>query len=157
MAREPHLPGPGHPRERRAAAPAAAAAAAPAEDSKTTAGPLPGTGPLGADITSFRLHLTAEGKAARTVQGYTAAVAWFADASLLGQAGKTSWEQATATMSGNGRSSCWTATAPPTPASSSGHCASSSSGWPPKNRYPTRWTGSAPPRWQSGKSRYSPA
>ena len=27
---------------------------------------------------SFRLHLAAEGKAARTVQGYTSAVRWFA-------------------------------------------------------------------------------
>jgi site-specific recombinase XerD len=55
---------------------------------------LPDAGPLGADIASFRLHLAAEGKAARTVQGYTGAVRWFAAAYLLGQAGKTSWEQA---------------------------------------------------------------
>ena len=54
---------------------------------------LPDAGPLGADIASFRLHLAAEGKAARTVQGYTGAVAWFAAAYLLGQAGKTSWRQ----------------------------------------------------------------
>jgi len=54
---------------------------------------LPDAGPLGADIGSFRLHLAAEGKAARTVQGYTSAVRWFAAAYLLGQAGKTSWEQ----------------------------------------------------------------
>ena len=53
----------------------------------------PGAGPLGADIGSFRLHLAAEGKAARTVQGYTSAVRWFAVGYLLGQAGKTSWEQ----------------------------------------------------------------
>ncbi len=56
------------------------------------AGPLD-AGPLGADIGSFRLHLTAEGKAARTVQGYTSAVRWFAAGYLLGQAGKTSWDQ----------------------------------------------------------------
>jgi len=56
------------------------------------AGPLD-AGPLGADITSFRLHLAAEGKAARTVQGYTSAVRWFAADYLLGQAGKTSWNQ----------------------------------------------------------------
>jgi site-specific recombinase XerD len=100
MAAEPHLPGPGHPQKRRAADPAAAAA--PADESKTMVGPrrrrgrpgLPDAGPLGADITSFRLYLAAEGKAARTVQGYTGAVAWFAAAYLLGQAGKTSWEQA---------------------------------------------------------------
>jgi integrase/recombinase XerD len=50
-------------------------------------------GPLGADIGSFRLHLAAEGKAARTVQGYTSAVRWFAAGYLLGPAGKTSWDQ----------------------------------------------------------------
>ena len=53
-------------------------------------------GPLEPDIASFRLHLAAEGKAARTVQGYTSAVRWFAAGYLLSQAGKTSWEQADA-------------------------------------------------------------
>ena len=53
-------------------------------------------GPLAPEIGSFRLHLAAEGKAARTVQGYTAAVRWFAAGYLLSQAGKTSWEQADA-------------------------------------------------------------
>jgi len=99
MALEAHLPGPGHPQERRAADPAAAAG--PADERKTMAGPLqrhgpagqPDAGSLGADIGSFRLHLAAEGKAARTVQGYTAAVRWFAAGYLLRQAGKTSWEQ----------------------------------------------------------------
>jgi integrase/recombinase XerD len=57
-------------------------------------GPLD-AGPLGADIASFRLHLAAEGKSARTVQGYTAAVRWSA-AWLLSPAGKTSWDQADA-------------------------------------------------------------
>jgi site-specific recombinase XerD len=96
MALEPHLSGLGHPQERRATA------ADPADESKTMASPrrrrgrtgLPDAGPLGADIASFRLHLAAEGKAARTVQGYTGAVRWFAAAYLLGQAGKTSCEQA---------------------------------------------------------------
>ena len=50
-------------------------------------------GPLGADIASFRLHLAAEGKAARTVEGYASAVRCFAAGYLLGQAGKTSWDQ----------------------------------------------------------------
>jgi hypothetical protein len=50
-------------------------------------------GPLEPDITSFRLHLAAEGKAARTVQGYTSAVRWFAAGYLLSQTGKTSWDQ----------------------------------------------------------------
>ena len=50
-------------------------------------------GPLEPLIGSFALYLAAEGKAARTVQGYTSAVRWFAAGCLLGQAGKTSWEQ----------------------------------------------------------------
>ena len=44
-------------------------------------------------IGSFALHLAAERKAARTVQGYTSAVRWFAAGWVLGQAGKASWEQ----------------------------------------------------------------
>src|SRR5271165_4080926 len=100
MALEPHLSRLGHPQEHRAAG--RHTASDPAEESKTMPGPRrrrgragqPDAGPLGADIASFRLHLAAEGKAARTVQGYTGAVRWFAAAYLLGQAGKTSWEQA---------------------------------------------------------------
>jgi hypothetical protein len=49
-------------------------------------------GPLEPLIGSFALHLAAEGKAARTVQGYTAAVRWFAVGYLAGEGGKTSWE-----------------------------------------------------------------
>jgi site-specific recombinase XerC len=101
MALEPYPSGLCHPQERRAAD--RHAAADPADESKTMAGPRrrsrqPGqqldAGPLGADIGSFRLHLAAEGKASRTVQGYTGAVRWFAAGYLLGQAGKTSWDQA---------------------------------------------------------------
>jgi site-specific recombinase XerD len=99
MALEPHLSGLCHPQERRAAD--RHSASDPAEESKIMAGPRrrrgrPGqldAGPLGADIGSFRLHLAAEGKAARTVLGYTSAVRWFAVGYLLRQAGKTSWEQ----------------------------------------------------------------
>jgi Phage integrase, N-terminal SAM-like domain len=50
-------------------------------------------GPLEPLIGSFALHLAAEGKAARTVQGYTSAVRWFAAGYLLGQPGKASWGQ----------------------------------------------------------------
>ena len=53
-------------------------------------------GPLELDIASFRLHLAAEGTSARTVQGYTSAVRWFAAGYLAGEAGKTSWDQADA-------------------------------------------------------------
>ena len=45
------------------------------------------------EISSFRLYLAAEGKAARTVRTYTGAVAWFAAVHLLTQAGRTGWEQ----------------------------------------------------------------
>ena len=47
-------------------------------------------GPLEWLIGSFRLHLAAEGQAARTVRGSTSAVRWFAAGYLLGQPGKTS-------------------------------------------------------------------
>jgi integrase/recombinase XerD len=67
---------------------------------------LPDAGPLGADIASFRLHLAAEGKSARTVQGYTGAVRWFAAGYLLGPAGKTSWDQVDARASSRGWCSC---------------------------------------------------
>ena len=49
-------------------------------------------GPLEPDIASFRLHLAAEGKAAKTIRTYTEAVQWFAAARLPGRA---SWEQVT--------------------------------------------------------------
>jgi hypothetical protein len=83
MGIEPHPYGSYQPQERRAAR--RDATADPAEENKTVTVPrsrprLPkearhlDAGPLGADIGSFRLHLAAEGKAARTVQGYTSAV-----------------------------------------------------------------------------------
>ena len=75
MAPEPHLPVPGRPQEPRTVD--QAAAAEPAEERKTMAGPprqrgLAGpldAGPLEPLIGSSRLHLAAEAKAARTVQG----------------------------------------------------------------------------------------
>ena len=102
MGTEPHPCGSTQPQERRAAG--RHATADPAEQSKTMTGlrrrpRLPGqprqldAGPLEPLIGSFALHLAAEGKAARTVQGYTSAVRWFAAGYLAGQAGKTSWEQ----------------------------------------------------------------
>jgi site-specific recombinase XerD len=48
------------------------------------------TGILQAEINSFALGLTAEGKAAKTIRTYTEAVQWFAAAYLPGQA---SWER----------------------------------------------------------------
>jgi integrase/recombinase XerD len=46
-----------------------------------------------AEISSFRLHLAAEGKAAKTIRTYTEAVQWFAAAHLLGPAGHCGWGQ----------------------------------------------------------------
>ena len=46
-----------------------------------------------AEISSSRLHLAAEGKAARTVRTYTEAVQWFAAAHLLEETGHAGWGQ----------------------------------------------------------------
>jgi hypothetical protein len=64
------------------------AVAEPQEERKTmvVAQPCPrrrkplDAGPFAPEIGSFRLHLAAEGKAAKTVRTYTEAVAWFAAA-----------------------------------------------------------------------------
>ena len=102
MGIEPHLCGSCDPQERRAAGRAATADAAEQRKTMTVLrrrSRLPGqprqldAGPLEPLIGSFALHLAAEGKAARTVAGYTSAVRWFAVGYLAGQAGKTSWEQ----------------------------------------------------------------
>jgi site-specific recombinase XerD len=45
------------------------------------------------DIRSFRLHLAAEGKAAKTVRTYVEAVQWFAAAHLLRETSRTRWEE----------------------------------------------------------------
>ena len=51
-------------------------------------------GILQAEISSFRLHLAAGNKSAKTIRTYTEAVQWFAAAAcLLGQASRASWEQ----------------------------------------------------------------
>ncbi len=44
-------------------------------------------------ISSFRLHLAAEGKACKTVRTYTEAVQWFAAAHLRRETDLTSWEE----------------------------------------------------------------
>ncbi len=50
-------------------------------------------GSLQAEISSFRLHLAAEGKSVKTVRTYTEAVQWFAAAHLLAQTSRTCWEE----------------------------------------------------------------
>jgi site-specific recombinase XerD len=49
-------------------------------------------GELQPEVSSFRLHLAAEGKAAKTVRTYAGAVQWFAATRLLAEAGHTKWE-----------------------------------------------------------------
>ena len=49
-------------------------------------------GCLQPEISSFGLHLAAEGKAARTVRTYTEAVQWFAAAHLRRDVGRVGWE-----------------------------------------------------------------
>jgi len=66
----------------------------------------PDAGPLSADIASFRLHLAAEGKAARTVQGYTGAVRWFAVGYLLPRPERPAGSRSAATTSSSGWPSC---------------------------------------------------
>jgi hypothetical protein len=69
----------------------ACATAEPQEERKTMTVPQPrprrrkplDAGPFAPEIGSFRLHLAAEGKAAKTVRTYTEAVAWFAAAHLI--------------------------------------------------------------------------
>jgi len=53
-------------------------------------------GAFQAAIGSFRLHLAAEGKSAKTVRMYTETVAWFAAAHLLRQTCHTRWDQVAA-------------------------------------------------------------
>jgi site-specific recombinase XerC len=66
------------------------------------AAPHPGSGQprrmdagvLEPEIGSFCLYLAAEGKSPKTIRTYTDAVRWFFGEHLLGQAGKTGWDQA---------------------------------------------------------------
>jgi Phage integrase, N-terminal SAM-like domain len=77
------------------------AAAEPREERKTTAAPEPRSHPrkpravrvFQPEISSFRLHLAAEGKAAKTIRNYVEAVQWFAAAHLLADTCRTRWEQ----------------------------------------------------------------
>jgi hypothetical protein len=163
MPPQPDSPGSARPPQRRPAT--CQKAASPAGESKTTAGPRRrarqagqlDAGPLAADIASFRLHLAAEGKSARTIGGYTGAVRWFAAAWLLPQAGRTSWDQADAQDVQRwmvhllGRySSAY--------ASIQFRALRQFFKWlAAEENSPTRWADSARPRSPCRKSRYSPA
>ena len=50
-------------------------------------------GILQTEINSFRLHLAAGNKSAKTIRTYTEAVQWFAAAHLLQQDSRDTWEQ----------------------------------------------------------------
>ena len=91
-----------------------------------------------AEISSFRLHLAAEGKSAKTVRTYTEAVQWFAAAHLIGQTNRDSWEEVHRRdiqqwmawlLDRYSAAYASTSTVP---------CSSSSNGWPPKTSCPTR-------------------
>ena len=101
-------------------------------------------GMLQAEISSFLLHLAAGGKSAKTIRTYTGAVQWFAPDCLL-PAGRTAWAQADRHDIRAWMTCCWTATAAPTPATSTAPCSSSSDGWPPKTTCPDPMTGLRPP------------
>jgi len=45
------------------------------------------------EISSFRLHLAAEGKSAKTIRTYTEAIQWFAAGHLLDQTSRAAWAQ----------------------------------------------------------------
>jgi site-specific recombinase XerC len=64
----------------------------PAPRSRTRQAKALDAGSFQPEISSFRLHLAAEGKAAKTVRTYTEAVQWFAAAHLLQETGQTRWE-----------------------------------------------------------------
>ena len=86
---------------RKRSRPDGCATAEPQEERKTMTVPQPrprrrkplDAGPFAPEIGSFRLHLAAEGKAAKTVRTYTEAVAWFAAAHLIPRTSCTRWEQ----------------------------------------------------------------
>ena len=77
------------------------ASAEPQEERKTMDVPQPrprrrkplDAGPFQPEIGSFRLHLAAQGKAAKTVRTYTEAVQWFAAAHLIPRTACTRWDQ----------------------------------------------------------------
>ena len=95
-------------------------------------------GPFAPEIGSFRLHLAAEGKAAKTVRTYTEAVAWFAAAHLIPRTRCTGWEKVSGHDVQRWLVHLLTLIAMPTPATSSGPSSSSSAGWPRRRSSPTR-------------------
>jgi len=86
---------------RKRSRPDACATAEPQEERKTMTIPQPrprrrkplDAGPFAPEIGSFRRHLAAEGKAAKTIRTYTEAVAWFAAAHLIPRTSCAGWEQ----------------------------------------------------------------
>jgi hypothetical protein len=104
------------------------------------------------EISSFRLHLAAEGKAARTVRTYTEAVQWFAAAYLRREGNRTCWEGVRKRDVQEwvawllGRYSAAYAS------NQYGRCSSSSGGWLARRRSRTRWPG-----WSRPASPISPS
>jgi hypothetical protein len=83
------------------------------------------------EISSFRLHLAAEGMAAKAVRTYTETVQWFATAHLLAQVSCTRWEEVG--KHDVQRSTAWKAT--------SSSCVTASCGYgTPWHRVARSWT-----------------
>ena len=109
---------------RKRSRPDACATAGPQEERKTMTLPQPrprrrkplDAGPFAPEIGSFRLHLAAEGKAAKTVRTYTEAVAWFAGGHLIPRTGHADGSRSAATMCSGGWCTCCLCTAMRTPA-----------------------------------------
>jgi hypothetical protein len=129
----------------------ACASAEPQEERKTMTVPQPGprrrkpldAGVFQGEICSFRLHLAAEGKAAKTVRTYTDAVAWFAAAHLIPRTSRTRWEQVEGHDVQRWLVHLLTRYSDAYASNQYRRCSSSPDGSPPGSRSRTRWPGCA--------------
>ena len=131
---------------RKRSRPEACATAEPQEERKPMTVPPPrprrreplDAGPFAPEIGSFRLHLAAEGKAAKTVRTYTEAVAWFAAAHLIPRTSCTRWEEVSGHDVQRWLVHLLTRYSDAYASTSSGPCSSSSAGSPRKSSSRTR-------------------
>jgi integrase/recombinase XerD len=93
------------------------------------------------EISSFRLHLAAEGKAAKTIITYTEAVQWFAAARLLPETSHARWDQVSRQDVQQWIALLLNRYSPSYASNQYRASSSSSSGWPSRTRSPTRWPG----------------
>ena len=93
------------------------------------------------EISSFRLHLAAEGKAAKTVRTYVEAVQWFAAAHLLRETSWTRWEEVRRRDTQEWMVWLLERYSAAYASNQFRALSSSSSGWCPRTRSPIRWPG----------------